>query len=185
MPYPPRPVCRSARRGARTHAYRAEVTAEGPVNGATVAVLLGSRTLPNRRLALRWLCGQARRIADGLDPDPAVSAWAADGVLASVPGQWTDAPTELRLWCGSEVRQEEAADRLAEGLPFQLTAADHTGAYTLRAWPAGVIAPRPGALPPVYLGWAHGNPSWPSWLSEHHPGPSAPHRVPGSPAHLG
>ena len=134
-------VLRTARPAGRepAHGYRVDVTAEGPVNGATVAVSLGSRMAPSRWLALRWLREQALRIADGLDPDPAAH-WAAGRVLDPVPARLADAPTELRRWCEDEERQRAAADRLAEGLPFLLTAADHTGRYALCA--------RPHRLPP-------------------------------------
>ncbi|MCC5033910.1 hypothetical protein DMH02_011905 [Streptomyces sp. WAC 00631] len=127
--------------------YWSEATAEGPVNGRTVAVRLGGYAAPTRRLALRWLRAQAHRIADGLDPDPA-EPWAGEGVLCPVPERYADAPAELRRWAADELRQQAAALRLAEGLPFRLTAADHTGRYSLLARPVAVTAlPRVAAAP--------------------------------------
>ena len=132
---------------ARVHRYRAEAVAVGAVNGGTVAVQLGSHEAASRRLVLRWLREQARRIADGLDPDPRTADWAAGGALVPLPELTADVPAELRRWCADEERQRAAADRLAEGLPFLLTAADHTGRYALHAWPVGVAAPHPGTSP--------------------------------------
>ncbi len=157
--------------------YRAEVVAEGPVNGTTVAVSLGRLTAPNRRLALRWLREQARRVADGLDPDPGVR-WAPAGTLGRVPEGLSDAPTELRRWCEDEERQRAASDRLAEGLPFHLTVSDHTGSYALRAWPVGVVAPVIDVSPPPRARRTH---LLPSWSPEPHLHPAA--RRAGSATH--
>lgn len=151
-------------------AYRADVTAQGPVNGTTVAVLLGRHEAPSRRLVLCWLREQARRIADGLDPDPAVH-WAGDGTLVHLPGQPADVPTELRRWCEDGERQEAASARLAEGLSFRLTTADHTGTYALRAWPVGVTSPRPGRPPLTYVRWPHQPPPWAPGPRSGTPGP--------------
>ncbi|GAA2449186.1 hypothetical protein [Streptomyces macrosporus] len=139
--------------------YRAEVVAEGPVNGTTVAVPLGHHSASDRRLALRWLREQARRIADGLDPEPSAH-WIPAGTLGRVPERLPDVPTELRRWCEDEERQWAAYDLLARGLAFHLTVADHTGSYALRAWPVGVTTPALGTSPLVYARRAHQPPSW-------------------------
>ncbi|MBQ0984103.1 hypothetical protein KBZ10_06105 [Streptomyces sp. F63] len=107
--------------------------------GRTVAVRLGGYAAPTRRLALRWLRAQAHRIADGLDPDPA-EPWAAEGILRPVPERYADAPAALRRWAADDLRQQAAAVRLADGLPFRLTADDHTGRYSLLARPVAVTA---------------------------------------------
>ncbi|WP_202917899.1 hypothetical protein [Streptomyces taklimakanensis] len=188
-PAPPRPggVLLAGRGGATgsqdttTRAYRADVTAQGPVNGTTVTVLLGSHEAPSRRLVLRWLGEQARRVADGLDPDPSATHWVTDGTLVPLPRRPADVPTELRRWCADEERQETASTRLAEGLPFRLTVADHTGTYTLRAWPVGVTAPRPARPPLTYVRWPH---QPPPWSSEPRAGTLAPRRTTGAPSHL-
>ncbi|WP_344632962.1 hypothetical protein [Streptomyces glaucosporus] len=153
-PVPARTVRRGGRaapgaEGETARSYRAEVVAEGPVNGTTVAVPLGRHSAPNRRLALRWLREQARRVADGLDPDPA-APWIPDGTLARVPERLPDAPAELRRWCEDDARQRAASELLAEGLPFHFAVADHTGSYALRAWPVGVTTPALGTSPLAY-----------------------------------
>ncbi len=56
---------------------------------------LGGTVAPTRCLALRWLRGQAVRIADGLDPDPG-SAWAPPGTLWPTTQDSSDAPSQLR-----------------------------------------------------------------------------------------
>ncbi|SEQ47223.1 hypothetical protein [Streptomyces radiopugnans] len=180
VPGPARAVLRPGRWDGRVRAYRADVTAEGPVGGVPVAVLLGRYTGPSGGLALRWLRGQARRIADGLDPDPVTARWAAEGTLGRVPdrpGRSADVPAELRRWCADEERQRAAAERLAQGLSFRLTAADHTGSYALRVWPVGVVVPRSGTSPLTYVRWPH---QLPPWSPEPRPAAASPHRGAGS-----
>ncbi|MCI0383801.1 hypothetical protein [Streptomyces sp. CNQ085] len=184
-PGPVRSGLRPGRWGGQVRAYRADATAEGPVDGAPVAVLLGGYAGPSGVLALRWLCGQARRIADGLDPDPLTARWAAEGTLGRVPdlperpGRGADVPAELRRWCSDEEEQQAAAERLAQGLSFRLTTADHTGSYTLRVWPVGVIVPRSGTSPLTYVRWPHRLPPW-----SPEPRPAAPSPRRGTGAHL-
>ncbi|MEV7089328.1 hypothetical protein AB0O07_26130 [Streptomyces sp. NPDC093085] len=60
--------------------YNVTVIGEGPVRGTRVRVLLGARQTISPDLALAFLRCQARRIADGLDPDPS-SPWAPPGAL--------------------------------------------------------------------------------------------------------
>lgn len=131
---------------ARLPAYRAEAVAVGAVNGGTVAVQLGACEAADRRRVLDWLRGQARRIADGLDPDPRTARWAPGGALVLLPegpagaDGPADAPAELRRWCGNEERQRAASELLARGAPFHLAVADRTGTYVLSARPVGTAA---------------------------------------------
>jgi hypothetical protein len=177
-------VLRPGRAGGRVRAYRADVTAEGLVNGSPVAVLLGRYAGPSGRLALGWLREQARRVADGLDPDPATARWVTEGTVGRVPDRLADVPTELRRWCEDEERQEDAAERLAEGLSFRLAAADHTGSYVLRVWPVGVVVPRSGASPLTYVRWPHQLPPWFSGTRASPASPASPRRAPGPPVRL-
>ncbi|MGW4203019.1 hypothetical protein [Streptomyces sp. NPDC004726] len=75
--------------GARS--YRAEVPAEGVVSGSgqRVRVVLDAFASPYPRRALRWMRGQALRLANGLDPDPAT------GPIAVVTGQAASTYTPL------------------------------------------------------------------------------------------
>jgi hypothetical protein len=114
-------------------AYLFEVVGEGLANGRSVAVNLGHGIALSRRLAVRWLCGQATRIADGLDPDPA-AAWHSAALLR-MPASLPDAARDLRAWRDDMKRQEEAMHQLARGEPFILTVCDLSGRYTLAIWP--------------------------------------------------
>ncbi|MFP8884229.1 hypothetical protein [Streptomyces mangrovi] len=130
--------------GARLPVYRAEVVSVGAVNGGTVAVQLGACEAADRHRVLGWLRGQARRIADGLDPDPRTARWAPGGVLVPLPegpAGAADAPAELRRWHEDEERQRAACELLARGAPFHLAVADRTGTYVLSARPVGTAAP--------------------------------------------
>lgn len=102
------------------------------------AVSLGGYAAPSRRLALRWLRGQAERIADALDPDPR-APWLSRAPIQRVPLPLPDAPTDLRQWARDPGCQKAALERLALGLPVELLTRDHTGWYCLTARP-----PRPG-----------------------------------------
>ncbi|MCI0383796.1 hypothetical protein [Streptomyces sp. CNQ085] len=125
-------------------AYRAEAVAVGAVGDGTVAVQLGACEAADRRRVLDWLREQARRIADGLDPDPFTARWAPGGALVPLPegpAGAADAPAELRRWYEDEERQRAASELLARGTPFHLAVADHTGTYVLSARPVGAAAP--------------------------------------------
>lgn len=110
--------------------YMAEITA---TTGGR-AVSLGRATLPNRRLALRWLRRQAHRLADGPGPQsPAV-------------------PNGLRAWADDPDQQDQAMARLEAGGPDLLTVLDPAAGLlvTLAGWPvrsrravAGYGAPEP------------------------------------------
>ncbi|MFE4451080.1 hypothetical protein [Streptomyces sp. NPDC056796] len=85
--------------GMPTRAYWCEVLAEGEVYGTreTVPYVLGTFQTISPKLALRWLQGEAERIADRLDPDPEGSAWVKPWMrVDTVPKP--DSPTEFRFW---------------------------------------------------------------------------------------
>lgn len=98
------------------------------------SVFLGGTVAPTRRLVLRWLRGQALRLAGGLDPSPDVP-WAPAGVLRRIPAAALDAPGALRGWATSVAGQEDAAQRLADGEPFGFLVRDAAGWYRLTARP--------------------------------------------------
>ncbi|AXG77526.1 hypothetical protein DVK44_07240 [Streptomyces paludis] len=116
--------------------YVSTVVAEGPVNGTVVRVVLGARRTYTPEGALRWLCGQAQRIADGLDPDP-YAAWAAycGPVLVPVGARVPDVPSALRAWCDDPRRQDAARRRLVCGDTLTVSTADDSGRYTLTVVP--------------------------------------------------
>ncbi|MGY1454284.1 hypothetical protein [Streptomyces sp. SS8] len=144
------PGRRGGGEAVRLPAYRAEAVAVGAVNGGTVAVHLGAYEAADRRRVLDWLREQARRIADGLDPDPRTARWAPGGALVPLPdgpaeadgsAGAAEAPAELRRWHGDEERQRAACELLARGAPFHLAVADRTGTYVLSARPVGTAVP--------------------------------------------
>ncbi|MER7782784.1 MULTISPECIES: hypothetical protein [Streptomyces] len=117
-----------------------EYLAETYGGDARSSVFLGGIITPTRRLALRWLRGQARRIADALDPYPYVR-WAPPGVLRRVPAADRDAPGALRGWRASTECQDAALHALAAGEPFAFLTHDATCWYRL------AVHPLPGPVP--------------------------------------
>ncbi|MGW4031040.1 hypothetical protein ACWEFL_17265 [Streptomyces sp. NPDC004838] len=138
-----------------TPAYRAQVTAEGLVSGSgrRVRVVLGVFSSPYPGRVLRWLRGQALRLADGLDPDPEAGP-VHSGALVPVPYSLTfllgDGPALLRQWADSSSELRKALGQLAGGEPFLLVVSDHSGVYVLTAW-----STTPTPAPPHY-GRGHG-----------------------------
>ncbi|MGA5429085.1 hypothetical protein ACPCVL_20115 [Streptomyces koyangensis] len=111
------------------------------------SLCLGGTVAPTRCLALRWLRGQAFRIADGLDPGPD-RAWAPPGTLWPAPHSGPDAPTQLRAWAANMGLQEVASRRLADGMPYGFLARDASGWYRLYARPVHIpSAPTPPEEP--------------------------------------
>ncbi|MFI6699581.1 hypothetical protein ACIBJC_11500 [Streptomyces sp. NPDC050509] len=137
--------------------YRLTVICEGPVNGAWVRVVLAARQAAGPDRALSFLRCQARRIADGLDPDP-WSLWAPPGTLVPVGPPAPDVPTELRCWCDDFVAQEKAWNQLLAGTAFTFRAADHSGVYLLTAVPVPTYHPSPPAPRPGRR--RHRKPRW-------------------------
>ncbi|MCS0639913.1 hypothetical protein NX801_30640, partial [Streptomyces sp. LP05-1] len=85
-------------------------------------------------LALRWLRGEARRIADRLDPDPAASRWVTEAMrqpVVPVP----DCPAELRVWAADMDDQRAARARLKAGVPLTVVVPDTDCRYTLTVRP--------------------------------------------------
>ncbi|MFE2296333.1 hypothetical protein [Streptomyces sp. NPDC059452] len=99
---------------------------------------LGGGTLPNRRLAIRWLRRQALRLADGHGhdmPPGALRLPARD--VDPVVFHGSDAPERLRSWAGDDECQNDAIRALESGLPAVLTVTDPAvGMHvTLAGWP--------------------------------------------------
>ncbi|MFF3175021.1 hypothetical protein ACFVQ0_20640 [Streptomyces sp. NPDC057900] len=124
--------------------YAAEVTA---TTGGR-AISLGRVTLPNRRLALRWLRRQAHWRADGLGtPEPRPSTSFRSPAV----------PDGLRAWAEDPDQQEHAMARLTAGGSDVLTVLDPAAGLlvTLAGWPVrqrraatGYGAPRARSPPP-------------------------------------
>lgn len=125
--------------------YWVEAIGEGPVDGHVVRVVLGHHDAGNRRPALRRVRGHALYIANGLDPSPEAS-WLGSVRMQRVSDDLPDVPAFFRTWCDDEVQQEAALTQLAAGRTFRLTAADHTGHYSLTVWPVTLPTPQEDTL---------------------------------------
>ncbi|MEV7089859.1 hypothetical protein AB0O07_28890 [Streptomyces sp. NPDC093085] len=142
--------------------YNVTVVCEGPINGTWVRVLLAARQTTSPEHALTFLRAQARRIANGLDPQPH-SGWIPDGTLTLVAARTPDASTGLRFWCHNPAAQKAARERLAAGGEFVLGAIDDSGLYLLRALPVPAYVPLPAysSLPTRGSGApGHRKPRW-------------------------
>ncbi|MFI1016371.1 hypothetical protein [Streptomyces sp. NPDC020965] len=129
-------------------AYHCDVIAEGAVYGTgepAVYVLATTSELSPRR-ALLWICGQARRIADRLDPDPRSSPWARP-VTGTDYGNRSDGPTGLRAWADDIGGHRAVRDQLKTGAPVSFTVDDGVnGTFRLAIWPMTV---RPDPAPEI------------------------------------
>lgn len=115
--------------------YMAEITAS---TGGR-AVSLGRATLPNRRLALRWLRRQAHRLADGLGaPEPQPSGMRG---VRPISFQSPAVPIGLRAWAHDPDQQDHAMARLEAGRPDVLTVLDPAAGLlvALAGWPVRSI----------------------------------------------
>lgn len=131
--------------------YHCDVIAEGPVYGTgdRVAVVLGTFTTVSPKLALRWIGGQALRIANGLDP-----GWARPiKDTEHTPGP--DGPTVLRAVHLGIEWLHGPREQLRAGAPVSLVISDGgNGTYTLAVWPVAVRpdpAPDPGIARPLLV----------------------------------
>ncbi|WP_202442189.1 MULTISPECIES: hypothetical protein [unclassified Streptomyces] len=125
--------------GIPVRAYWCEVLAEGEVYGTreTVPYVLGTFQTISPKLALRWLQGEAERIADRLDPDPERSPWVKPWMrVDTVPKP--DCPTEFRFWSLDPEEHQAARDQLKEGAPFSTVIPDKGCRFTLTVWPVAV-----------------------------------------------
>ncbi|MFJ6566880.1 hypothetical protein ACIQNU_05635 [Streptomyces sp. NPDC091292] len=132
--------------------YWSEVRAEGPVYGTSEAAqyVLGTFQTISPILALRWLQGEALRIADRLDPDPTHSPWVQPAMrTAIVPVP--DCPTDLRVWAEDPEEQRAARDHIKAGHPLFVKVPDADCTYTLCVWPVRLPAgePEPGLPEPI------------------------------------
>ncbi|WP_411084313.1 hypothetical protein [Streptomyces sp. cmx-18-6] len=127
--------------------YWAEVRAEGPVYGTreTVPHVLGTFQTISPKLALRWLQGEAARIADRLDPDPQRSEWVHQSMRAQavlVP----DCPAELRVWA-DEFDEPAEREYIKAGHPLSEKFPDADCTYSLSVWPVTLPADDHQSIP--------------------------------------
>ncbi|MFE3072140.1 hypothetical protein [Streptomyces sp. NPDC059247] len=130
-------------------AYVAEVYAVGPVAGTWLPTTysLGRFETISPKLVLRWLRGEALRLADRLDPDPARVKWLPPRTyrMAS-PGP--NCAEELRSWSGSNDAEGHARETLRARQPFRAEFADQDCTYVLSVWLSTAHAEDVRAPPP-------------------------------------
>ncbi|MER8230453.1 hypothetical protein [Streptomyces sp. NPDC094049] len=132
-------------------AYVGEVYAVGPIAGTWLPTTysLGRFESISPKLVLRWLRGEALRLADRLDPDPArVARLPPFTYRVAPPGpHCADA---LRDWATGEDAAVHARETLRIRSPLRLTFTDLDCAYILSVWLStarteDVRAPQPPA----------------------------------------
>ncbi|KUN94035.1 hypothetical protein AQJ67_37360 [Streptomyces caeruleatus] len=110
--------------------------------GETVQYVLGTFQTISPVLVLRWLRGEALRIANRLDPDPADYPAFSRGFWAiecdSVP--YPDAPSELRVWASDPDEERGAREHIKGGFPLFVRVPDEDCTYTLSVWPVRMSA---------------------------------------------
>ncbi|MFJ2818849.1 hypothetical protein [Streptomyces sp. NPDC087294] len=148
--------------------YLAETGAEWLIPGTreNARCLLATFRSISPKLALRWLSGEALRIADRLDPQPTGTPWVSPLMHAFrlvKPG----CPTELRAWATDHAELRAARAHIKNGHPLFARFPDTDCTYTLTIrpvtfptnWPAqhGRSAPTPvryrigGLAHPLYV----------------------------------
>ncbi|WP_367125533.1 hypothetical protein [Streptomyces phytohabitans] len=118
--------------------YAAQVRAVGPVcgSGRNVGYVLGTFRSISPVLVLRWLNGEALRLADRLDPDPVRTPRLRPGLreqAAHVP----DCPAELRTWTADLGVRREIRARLRAGWPVSVAFEDGDCTYLFSVRPVG------------------------------------------------
>ncbi|MBW1596489.1 hypothetical protein [Streptomyces sp. JJ38] len=104
-------------------------------------IVLGRHRAWTPRLALRWLQGQAGRLADALDPVPGHGPFPA-WVLRPVPTDAPDPGGVIRAWLRDHQRQSEQLASLRAGDHVSVIARDAELLYALCAQPIPAEVPR-------------------------------------------
>ncbi|MEW1696198.1 MULTISPECIES: hypothetical protein [unclassified Streptomyces] len=115
--------------------YVAELYAVGPVAGTWLPTTysLGRFESISPKLVLRWLRGEALRLADRLDPDPARMDRFPPGTYRVAP-PGPHCADALRDWARSEDAALHARETLRVRSPLRLTFTDQDCAYVLSVW---------------------------------------------------
>ena len=131
--------------GRKTVGYWCRVTAWS--GDLTREFALGSYAAKNPRLAVRWLRGQAYRLANALDPEPGVG-WAkgdAASALRRLPDSVADSQANpgraLREWALDMTSHEQVMAYLLTGTPYFMTVSDPSAYYMLSSEPMVISSP--------------------------------------------
>ncbi|MBN3929394.1 hypothetical protein IQ279_07020 [Streptomyces verrucosisporus] len=129
-------------RAAAWMRFWCELSASAP--GRPSRIMLGSHLAPTPRLAVRWMRGQAERVARALDPGPG-APWLPPACLRPVRAEGAPDPgSVIREWARAEAERENALGVLREGWSYTVAAHDETAHYRLAAWP--LVLPPTGEL---------------------------------------
>ncbi|MFJ9431765.1 hypothetical protein ACIRQY_19175 [Streptomyces sp. NPDC101490] len=146
-------------------AYVAEVYAEWPTETAyaTAATRLAIFECISAEFAVRWLRGEARRLADRIDPAPKQVSWGPPRAFRPVTPSGPDCAPALRSWADSEPAATDVLEVLGTRHPFRAAFPDTGATYVLSIWlstartgdiwdlPAAPAAQRVGTLTaPLY-----------------------------------
>ncbi|MFJ6100900.1 hypothetical protein ACIQHY_07835 [Streptomyces sp. NPDC092359] len=117
-------------------AYVAEVYAEWPVKEthATAATRLAAFECISAKFALRWLRGEARRLADRIDPAPKQVSWGPPRAFRPITPTGPDCAPMLRSWADSERAAADALEVLGTRHPFRAAFPDTGATYVLSIW---------------------------------------------------
>jgi len=114
--------------------YLAEVRLSGRVSaygeGATYTV--GALWTVSPVLAVRWLRGQALRLAERGRPEPVRSPW---GWLTRGAAEAPDQAARVRAWAWDAGEERAAREHIKRGHALFVTVPDADRTYTLSIWP--------------------------------------------------
>ncbi|MFE3073424.1 hypothetical protein [Streptomyces sp. NPDC059247] len=116
-------------------AYVGEVYAVGPVAGTWLPTTysLGRVEVISPKLVVRWLRGEALRLADRLDPDPAQVDWLPPRTYhVARPG--SHCCDDLRKWAEDDGTDGYVRETLRARQPFRTEFADQDCTYVLSIW---------------------------------------------------
>ncbi|MFJ2813830.1 hypothetical protein [Streptomyces sp. NPDC087294] len=129
--------------------YRAEVRAEwsAPGTGEPTWLVLGTFQSISPKLILRWLAGEAVRVADRLAPRPTGTPWVSPLMHAfRLPDPGCSG--ELRAWAADTDELHAARTHIKRGYPLYVTFTDDDDCtYTLTVWPVNSRTPHDSYTP--------------------------------------
>ncbi|MFJ5098453.1 hypothetical protein [Streptomyces sp. NPDC088557] len=117
-------------------AYVAEVYAEWPTETAyaTAATRLAIFECISAEFAVRWLRGEARRLADRIDPTPKQVSWGPPRAFRPATLSGPNSAPILRSWADSERTAADALEVLGTRHPFRAAFPDTGATYVLSIW---------------------------------------------------
>ncbi|MFD9815840.1 hypothetical protein [Streptomyces sp. NPDC059080] len=130
--------------------YLAEVRLEKrtSASGGGAAHAVGALWTVSPVLAVRWLRGQALRLAERVEPEPVRSPWAWL-TRGAADGDVLDHAAKVRAWAWDAGEERAAREHIKRGHALFVTVPDADRTHTLSIWPgqppgdAGQAPPEP------------------------------------------